>query len=384
MKHFLRKSIFFALSMITVLMVCNFSACTVSSASQAQVHVNQGKALADQGKYDEALVEYNKAIKLDPKNELAFLYRGEVYKEKEDYDKALADFDKAIDLAPNDQRPEIAKAITEQLIALAKIQKRLTTLTQPTTSITTPPQTTTSSTTLTNVVGEWPVVSDPNKLIVYNATITGNINDDNGKLTYHLNPTILRTCGGKPNGDGLCPYVWSSTANLTALGIDLDDSGLVTELGEDFPLQGGTHTFPVEVTDGKIKASGVMTLQVDRYDVSAKNGIPGVPGPVAILQQWPQEVVDHYPLPAAKAGQPYGVTLPILGGAPPYDYSQESSSTEGESSVSSIGLQLMYGVVFGTIPTSMVGQTLTFSITVTDANGDVDLYSPEYAIKVLP
>ncbi len=55
-----------------------------------------------------------------------------------------------------------------------------------------------------------------------------------------------------------------------------------------------------------------------------------------------------------------------------------------EMTVSSIGLQLMYGVVFGTIPTSMVGQTLTFSITVTDANGDVDLYSPEYAIKVLP
>jgi hypothetical protein len=164
----------------------------------------------------------------------------------------------------------------------------------------------------------------------------------------------------------------------------MDSNGLVT--GSDIPLQEGTHTFAVQVTDGKLTAKGTMTLVVTRYDVSSKNGIPGVPGPWAVLQQWPQEVVDKYPLPDAKAGHYYGVTLPILGGTPPYDFTLVSSYYDNGGLIADSGLSYSGtgGVIYGTFPSSLAGKTMHLIFEVKDSTGDTDPYAPEYAIKVLP
>jgi TonB family protein len=54
------------------------------------------------GEYDSAVNDYNKAIELNPKDEVAYLNRGRAYHNKTNYDLAIADFDKAIEINPKD------------------------------------------------------------------------------------------------------------------------------------------------------------------------------------------------------------------------------------------------------------------------------------------
>ena len=52
------------------------------------------------GKLDKAIVDFNQAIKLKPRNAVAFYNRGVTYARKRQYDKAIADFSEAIKLNP--------------------------------------------------------------------------------------------------------------------------------------------------------------------------------------------------------------------------------------------------------------------------------------------
>jgi tetratricopeptide (TPR) repeat protein len=72
-----------------------------SSKGTAEWHTNQGYKLAEQGRYDEAIEEYTKAIGLDPDFALAYAHRARAYLNISDTDKALSDAKKAIELEPN-------------------------------------------------------------------------------------------------------------------------------------------------------------------------------------------------------------------------------------------------------------------------------------------
>lgn len=205
MKYRITKFVLFAVAILTVLTVSCMTGCAGSAKNHAEDYINQGLVLASQGKYAEAIAAYNKAIELDPNNALAYNYRGEAYKSNGKYDLALADFNKAIELDPKDQRAYANRVAVEQLIALANIQHNLTTTT-----------TTATATNATTATGEWPTFSDENKIVIYQQSITGNINDDNGSRTYHVNPTILRACGGKPNDSQKTVYKWSASSSLPA------------------------------------------------------------------------------------------------------------------------------------------------------------------------
>ncbi len=50
--------------------------------------------------FDKALSEYDEAIRLDPKNGMAYCGRGAASTEKGEFDKAIASFDEAIRLDP--------------------------------------------------------------------------------------------------------------------------------------------------------------------------------------------------------------------------------------------------------------------------------------------
>ena len=50
--------------------------------------------------YEQALADFNKAIKINPINYDAYFHRAELYKQQKEYDLALADFNKAIELNP--------------------------------------------------------------------------------------------------------------------------------------------------------------------------------------------------------------------------------------------------------------------------------------------
>jgi tetratricopeptide (TPR) repeat protein len=62
--------------------------------------VNSGDAHYRKGAYDIAILDYNKAIRLDSNYTAAYLHRGNAHNQKNDYVKAVADYDRAIRLDP--------------------------------------------------------------------------------------------------------------------------------------------------------------------------------------------------------------------------------------------------------------------------------------------
>ena len=65
-------------------------------------YVSRGFAYAIKGNNDRAIQDYNQAIQLDPKNAAAYRYRGIAYGTKGDNDRAIQDLDQAIQLDPKD------------------------------------------------------------------------------------------------------------------------------------------------------------------------------------------------------------------------------------------------------------------------------------------
>jgi tetratricopeptide (TPR) repeat protein len=62
----------------------------------------RGIAWKAKKEYDKAIADFNEAIRLDPKDALAYYNRGVVWGDKKEYDRAIADFNEAIRLDPKD------------------------------------------------------------------------------------------------------------------------------------------------------------------------------------------------------------------------------------------------------------------------------------------
>src|SRR5262249_24362323 len=56
------------------------------------------------GEYDKALSEFSEAIRIDPRDAKAYLFRGGAHDKKRDYDKAIADYTEVIRLEPTNAR----------------------------------------------------------------------------------------------------------------------------------------------------------------------------------------------------------------------------------------------------------------------------------------
>jgi tetratricopeptide (TPR) repeat protein len=67
----------------------------------ARAFFDRGRAWADQGKYDRAVEDFNRALELDPNYPDAFNGRALAYAGEQQYDHALQDFNQAIKLDPN-------------------------------------------------------------------------------------------------------------------------------------------------------------------------------------------------------------------------------------------------------------------------------------------
>ncbi len=68
-------------------------------------NLQEGERLLAAGKKKEAIVEFTKAIEIDPENVRAYLNRAMCYNETGQPKRAVADFSKAIELAPADAYP---------------------------------------------------------------------------------------------------------------------------------------------------------------------------------------------------------------------------------------------------------------------------------------
>lgn len=63
-------------------------------------YANRGIAYAGKGQYDQAIADYDTAIKASPRYETAYFNRGNAYYAKGHYDEAIADYRKTIELNP--------------------------------------------------------------------------------------------------------------------------------------------------------------------------------------------------------------------------------------------------------------------------------------------
>ena len=66
----------------------------------ASAYMNRGKTYADKGEFDRAILEYNKAIEIDPRYATAYFNRGIAYANKDEYVRAILDYTKAIEIDP--------------------------------------------------------------------------------------------------------------------------------------------------------------------------------------------------------------------------------------------------------------------------------------------
>jgi hypothetical protein len=189
-----------------------------------------------------------------------------------------------------------------------------------------------------------------------------------GFQTGAVAATNLLVGGGAPSSG----YTWSSS-NLPP-GLVLNAAtGVISGNGNpaSIPPANSTIDIPITVTDGTqtIPAPpGTVTFSVQDYPPGNTN-ICGLP----IFQ------VFAGPIPLyAQPGAPYGVTLSVVGGTPPYTW------TLAKNSVLPAGLVLgpSTGVVHGTASQSQAGQTFNFSITVTDSTNGSAYVSGPYSITV--
>lgn len=67
----------------------------------AGAYIGRGNIYGDLGDSEKALKDYDKAIELDPNYAIAYNNRGILYKETDQYEKAFKDYDKTIELDPN-------------------------------------------------------------------------------------------------------------------------------------------------------------------------------------------------------------------------------------------------------------------------------------------
>jgi len=89
----------------------------------SELYVWRGNAWYNKKDYDNALVDYNKAIEINPNYELAFYNRGFAWIAKQDYNRAIADFNKVIEINPNSasayvSRGSIRRALKEYNTAI--------------------------------------------------------------------------------------------------------------------------------------------------------------------------------------------------------------------------------------------------------------------------
>jgi tetratricopeptide (TPR) repeat protein len=77
----------------------------------AIVHYNRGIAWRAKGELDRAIADYDQALRLDAKDEHAYVNRGAAWSDKGDLDRAIADYTEAIRLNPEDADPYVNRGV---------------------------------------------------------------------------------------------------------------------------------------------------------------------------------------------------------------------------------------------------------------------------------
>ena len=76
----------------------------------AKAMLEQGMTYASTGQWDEAIRDFDEAIRLEPTNAFAYGIRGTAYYSKRDFDRAIRDFDQALRLDPREVKAYTSRA----------------------------------------------------------------------------------------------------------------------------------------------------------------------------------------------------------------------------------------------------------------------------------
>jgi len=66
----------------------------------AKAYCNRGVAYGEKGIHDQAISDFNNALEIDPRYAEAYYNRGVAYREKGQYDQAISDYTKALEINP--------------------------------------------------------------------------------------------------------------------------------------------------------------------------------------------------------------------------------------------------------------------------------------------
>ncbi len=96
----MRKTRFYSRTYIVILIISLLFSLGCKNYG-AKKHYNAGKKLKKQGRYEEAIEEYKKAIELDPEYAKAYYRVGQLYLKLKDEDKAIEYFELSIKKDPS-------------------------------------------------------------------------------------------------------------------------------------------------------------------------------------------------------------------------------------------------------------------------------------------
>ena len=101
-----------------------------STDVRAEALASRGSAFDDQDKYDEAIADYDAALKLSPGDPAVLILRGNSYDAKGDKQKAIADYTAAIKINPEDaagyyNRATVYQELGQRERAIADYRKAL-------------------------------------------------------------------------------------------------------------------------------------------------------------------------------------------------------------------------------------------------------------------
>ncbi|MCX6680654.1 MAG: tetratricopeptide repeat protein [Methanothrix sp.] len=83
-----------------------------TKTASAEFWLENGNSLYEQGRYDEAVVSYDRSLLLNPQLDAAWFNKGNALYMQGNYDKALFVFDRAIEINPQDANAWICRGLT--------------------------------------------------------------------------------------------------------------------------------------------------------------------------------------------------------------------------------------------------------------------------------
>jgi len=83
-----------------------------TKTTSAEFWLEKGNSLYEQGRYDEAVVSYDRSLLLNPQLDAAWFNKGNALYMQGNYDKALFVFDRAIEINPQDANAWICRGLT--------------------------------------------------------------------------------------------------------------------------------------------------------------------------------------------------------------------------------------------------------------------------------